>query len=136
MTLETLHEPAVERSTPPAGRAGDATPAASDGFTDASSEASLTVTFRHAGSICILSLDGALTAETLGVFECQIDRLGRTPCQRVVIEVGGLTTIDDAGRRVLTGLHHYVQGRGGRLNVTGAAGAISGLLASTPLAAS
>lgn len=137
MTLETLHEPVVERSAPGVGRSGVALPTVAAGaLTDPLAEAALTVAFRHVGSICILSLDGALTAETLGAFESQIDRLGRTPCHRVVIEAAGLTAMDDAGLRVLTGLHHYVQGRGGRLSVTGAAGAIAGLLASTPVASS
>lgn len=95
----------------------------------------LTVAFRHVGSVCVLTLTGALTAETLGVFESQMDRLGRTTCHRVVIEAAGLVAVDDAGARVLTGLHHYVQARGGRLTVTGAAGGISSILASTPLLA-
>jgi anti-anti-sigma factor len=110
MTVETLHEPVA-------------------------GPAALSVAFRHVGAVCILSLRGALTAGTLQVFESQIDRLGRTTCHRVVVDAAGLAAIDEAGVRVVTGLHHYVHARGGRLSVIGAAGAVARALASIPLPA-
>jgi anti-anti-sigma factor len=115
MTVETLHQPVAPQSGPEAPE--------------------LAVAFRHVGQVCILSLDGALTANTLRAFESQIDRLGRTPCHRVVVDLSGLQAVDDAGMRVLIGLHHYVRARGGRLSVTGATGSVFGVLASTPLLA-
>lgn len=97
------------------------------------SGAALGVAFRHVGAVCVLSLHGALTADTLGTLESQIDRLGRTACQRVVIDAAGLLALDGAGARVLTGLHHYVRARGGVLSVTGACGGVARVLSSTPL---
>ncbi len=95
----------------------------------------LTITFRESDCECVLSLGGALTAETIGAFENPIDRLGRTTFRRVVLEVGGLTDLDDAGARMLTGLHHYVQGRGGHLTVRGAGAPVARALAATPVLA-
>lgn len=160
MAVETLHEPGAEvvrepvatlhaatgaHTPPPAGDLRGSVPGDMRGDVPAggrhdedvagAADAMLSVAFRHVGSVCILSVRGALTAETLAVFESQIDRLGRTTCQRVVIDAAGLTEMDDTGVAVLTGLHHYVQARGGRLSVTGAGGGVSRLLASTPLLA-
>lgn len=160
MAVETLHEPGAEALRKPVAalhlvpaahaaaspgdvrgalpgdvRADVRAAARHDGDVAGAADAMLSVAFRHVGSVCILSVRGALTAQTLAVFESQIDRLGRTTCQRVVIDAAGLTLMDDAGVAVLTGLHHYVQARGGRLSVTGADGGVSRLLASTPLLA-
>lgn len=95
----------------------------------------LTVSFHHVGPICRLSLTGALTADTLGIFESQIDRLGRTACVRVVIDAAGLNALDETAARVLTGLHHYVEARGGRMTVAGGAGGVARMLEGTPLLA-
>lgn len=93
----------------------------------------LSVSFRHVGPICLLSLRGDLRAASLRVLESQVDRLGRTSCHQVVVDLAELTSIDDAGVRVLTGLHHYVQARGGHLTVIGAGDWIGQALAETPL---
>ena len=133
MTVETLPDPTVERTgTPMVVPHGDALPPCPS-VTPMTLAPSLAVGFRHVGSVCILSLQGTLTAHTVAVFESQIDRLGRTPCHRVVIDVAGLAAMDDTGLRVLTGLHHYVQARGGRLSVIGAVGSVVNVLASAPL---
>ena len=121
MTVETLHEPV-----------GMAAPAPVAAPTPVATPAPLSVAFRHVGAVCVLSLHGALTAGTLHVLESQIDRLGRTTCQRVVVDAAELAAIDEAGVRVVTGLHHYVHARGGRLSVTGAAGAVARAFVSTP----
>lgn len=152
MTLELANEPGVPRGReiPAPGsasagsgvRAGGHTPGPGPGpgrvpATNALALCgdALTVFFRHVGPICLLSLTGALTADTLGILESQVDRLGRTPCQRVVIDAAGLTAVDESGARVLTGLHHYVEARGGRLTMTGAAGGVARMLQGTPLLA-
>ena len=93
----------------------------------------LSVYFRHVGPICLLSLRGDLHAESLRVLESQVDQLGRTSCHQVVVDLAELTSIDEAGVRVLTGLHHYVQARGGHLIVIGAADWIGDALVHTPL---
>ncbi|MGH9088016.1 MAG: hypothetical protein ACRDYZ_07875 [Acidimicrobiales bacterium] len=46
-----------------------------------------------------------------------------------------VTAVDEAGARLLTGLHDYVAGRGGHLTVVGASRAISSALAGAALAA-
>lgn len=148
MTVEALDEPRRERprSAPlrrgrsdpgdmPAGSVpGGSEPGGSEPGRESAGGA-LAVAFRHAGPVCVLSLSGALTTGTLGVLEAQMDRLGRTTCHRVVIDAAGLTAVDDAGARVLTGLHHYVTARGGRMHVTGAPAGVARVLASTPLLA-
>lgn len=79
----------------------------------------LRVAFRHIGPICVLSLCGELTAGSVEVLESRFDRLGRTPCHRVVVDLSDLTGLDATGARVLIGLRHYVHARGGRLTVLG-----------------
>jgi anti-anti-sigma regulatory factor len=86
--------------------------------------------------VCVLTLTGVLHAGTLAVLEAEVDRLGRSPCHRVVLDVAALVDVDEAGTKVLTGLHHYVRARGGRLTVTGAGPLLTAVLAATPLLAS
>lgn len=78
------------------------------------------VAFQQVGPLCLLSLEGDLHAGTVGVLESEFDRLGRTACARVVLDVSALVRIDRTGARVLAGLGHYVQARGGHLSVLGA----------------
>jgi anti-anti-sigma factor len=79
----------------------------------------LQVEFNHIGPICVLSLRGELHAGSVAVLEAQFDRLGRTSCHRVVVDLTDLTHLDLTGARVLIGLRHYVQARGGQLSVLG-----------------
>lgn len=109
MTVETLDERRAE---------GDGTPGPK-----------LQVSLRHVGAVCVLTLRGDLCAESVSVLEAEFDRLARTPCHRVVIDVTELTALDEVGSRVLTGLSHYVQGRGGALTVVGASAAVAQALA-------
>jgi anti-anti-sigma factor len=88
----------------------------------------LTVGFRHIGPICLLSLRGALHAGSLSVLEAQFDRLGRTTCNRVVVDLTDVTGLDTTGARVLIGLRHYVHARGGRLTLIGTNRSIRGTL--------
>lgn len=96
----------------------------------------LAVSFRHVGPVSVLAMEGALHAGTVSAIEAQVDRLGRTPCHQVVLDLAGLGALDDAGVRVLTGLHHYIAGRGGRLTVIGASPSVSRALDGSPLATS
>jgi len=88
----------------------------------------LRVVRRNHGRTCTLVLCGALCTSSIGVLEVQVDQLGRLPCDDVVVDVQGLETIDAIGANVLLGLYHYVQGRGGRLRVTGATDQIALML--------
>ncbi|HVC14437.1 MAG TPA: STAS domain-containing protein [Acidimicrobiales bacterium] len=89
----------------------------------------LEVTFRRTGRLCVLTLRGDLQTGSVGVLEAQIDRLGRTPCHRVVVDLHEVDAIDATGARVLIGLRHYVHGRGGTLTTLGARALVSGVLA-------
>ena len=89
----------------------------------------------HVGPVCVLRLAGSLDAGTLRVLQQQFDRLGRSPCHHVVLDLAAVVAIDPAGARLLTGLHHYVGGRGGMLSVVGATPTVLATLAGTALAA-
>jgi anti-anti-sigma factor len=91
------------------------------------------VSLRHVGAVCVLAMRGSLGVATVAALEATFDRLWRTPCRRVVLDVNALTGVDDTGVRVLTGLHHYLRARGGRLSVVGANPWVAAALSSTPL---
>lgn len=80
----------------------------------------LEVFLRRAGAECVLVLRGALRAGSISVLEAELDRIGRDPCHRVVVDATELTDLDETGCRVLTGLGHYVRARGGTLAIIGA----------------
>lgn len=96
----------------------------------------LDVVFRHVGQVSILALTGDLERGSVAILEAEVDRLGRTPCKQVVLDLGRLDGVDETGCRVLTGLHHYIAARGGRLTVVGASRSVGAALAGTPLAPS
>lgn len=87
------------------------------------------------GRVCVLRLTGCLHAGSLSALQRQFDRLGRSSWRHVVLDLGALTAVDAAGARLLTGLHHYVVGRGGLLSVVGASPSVVEALAGTSLAA-
>jgi anti-anti-sigma regulatory factor len=93
-------------------------------YSDASDELALSVELHDRGADCVLRLRGALTGESIMALEAQIDQIGCASWDRVVLDVSGLTRLDDVGNRVLAGLHHYMHGRGGTLVVSGAREAI------------
>lgn len=95
----------------------------------------LAANMHHVGSVCVLRLDGSLHTGSLSAVQCQFDRLGRTPCGCVVLDLSAVSDIDPAGARLLTGLFHYVVGRGGRLRVVGWRPDLSLALADTALRA-
>lgn len=63
------------------------------------------------------------------VLESQFDRLWRTPCRRVVVDVSEVTGVDETGARVLAGLRYYVTARGGTLTVIGMSASFRATLA-------
>lgn|GEM_PF-3315941 len=91
------------------------------------------VTFRRVGAVCILAMRGGLDSASVAVLESEFDRLWRTPCRRVVLDLDALGALDETGARVLTGLHHYLEARGGTMTVIGANPWVADVLATTPL---
>jgi anti-anti-sigma regulatory factor len=77
------------------------------------------------GRTCRLALSGGLCDTSIAALEAQVDQLGCIPCDDVEVDVRRLTALDSVGANVLLGLHHYVDGRGGRLRITGATGTIA-----------
>jgi len=67
-----------------------------------------------------LVLRGSLCGTSIAALEAQVDQLGCVPCDDVTVDLRGLRAIDPVGANVLLGLYHYVDGRGGRLRITGA----------------
>jgi len=96
----------------------------------------LVVRFQHVGPLCVLAMTGDLGVGSLGILEAQVDRLGTTPCHEVVLDMYGLCGIDAPGVKVLTGLHHYVEARGGRLRLLGTSSTVARALMGTPLSVS
>jgi anti-anti-sigma factor len=93
----------------------------------------LMVGFTSAGSSCTLTLIGELNGTSIPALEAQIDQIGGSDCQNVVLDVSGLVAIDSVGVRVLTGLNHYGRGLGAHLTVIGASGQVAEALAATSL---
>jgi anti-anti-sigma factor len=83
------------------------------------------------GSTCLLTLRGVLSGGSLAALAAQVDQLGCLPCEEVVVDLGQVTGLDEAGAKVLLGLYYYVLGRGGALRVTGMAGPIAETLRAT-----
>ncbi|MGH9019215.1 MAG: STAS domain-containing protein [Acidimicrobiales bacterium] len=91
-------------------------------------ESWLRVELQSSGRTCTLALVGALGGTSIAALQAQVDQLGCIPCDEVIVDVGGLTSIDRVGGNVLLGLYHYVEGRGGHLRFDGAADAITATL--------
>ena len=77
----------------------------------------------------MLRLKGVLGATSIAALETQIDQLGCMDCQNVCVDLSELRGIDGVGVNVLNGLHDYVQGRGGHLELEGAIGQVADELA-------
>jgi anti-anti-sigma factor len=75
------------------------------------------VTWSQEGGDCVLSIQGRLITGELGHLSEQIDRLSCTACRTVVVDLGELEAIDDAGLAMIVGLSHYVGARGGRFSL-------------------
>lgn|SRR6185437_3672199 len=95
----------------------------------------LEVQLQEVGPACVLTLRGALTASSATALEAQIDQLGSMDHGDVVVDLTDVTDVDAIGTGILFGLTHYVRGRGGRLTMVGATGAVATAVAIDPLAA-
>lgn len=85
-------------------------------------------------SLCVLTITGELNRTSIAALEMQIDQIGCSECDDVVLDVAGLRRLDPIGASVLIGMGHYVRALGGRLTVTGASGQVAETLATTRLA--
>jgi anti-anti-sigma factor len=77
------------------------------------------------GPACLLTLRGELCGSSLAALAAQVDQLVCLPCERVVVDMGQVTRLDQAGAKVIVGLYYYVLGKGGVLRVTGMAGQVA-----------
>jgi anti-anti-sigma factor len=94
----------------------------------------LQVDFAHSDGVCSLQLVGVLSGDSLHELERHIDVLGGTRFQAVHLDLTGLSGVDDCGRNVLLGLHHYVAARGASWTVSGASPGVASLLHDIPVA--
>jgi anti-anti-sigma factor len=95
-------------------------------FTEAAP--SLLVELESVAGTCRLTLRGALCGTSIAALEAQVDQLGCTQCDEVIIDMQHLTALDPVGANVILGLYHYVVGRGGELRVTSARADVSATL--------
>jgi len=93
----------------------------------------LVVQLQEVGTASVLTLRGSLTGSSVAALEAQIDQLGSTSCADVVVDLSDLSDIDAVGAGLLFGLQHYVRGRGGRMTMIGARGAVAAAVAADPL---
>lgn len=72
------------------------------------------------GRTSVLTLFGELGCSTIPALEAYVDQLGSLDSPDVLLDLSDLSSLDDAGARVLVSLRHYVVARGGRLVIAGA----------------
>jgi anti-anti-sigma factor len=106
---------------------GGNTPVHRRGTVEAEAEAAptLQVELDAQGPACRLTLRGELCGGSLAALTAQVDQLVCLPCERVVVDMGQVTRLDEAGAKVILGLYYYVLGKGGVLRVTGMAGQVA-----------
>jgi anti-anti-sigma factor len=92
------------------------------------------VEFCSTASLSVLTITGELNRTSIAALEMQIDQIGCSECDDVVLDVAGLRRLDPIGTSVLIGMGHYVRALGGRLTVTGASGQVGETLATARLA--
>jgi anti-anti-sigma regulatory factor len=66
---------------------------------------------------CVIRLRGPMRQDTICSFAALYDRLGRLSFDHVIVDLKGVTDVDEAGAKVLLGLHHYVTARRAALTV-------------------
>jgi anti-anti-sigma regulatory factor len=71
------------------------------------------------GSTIVVRVWGMLRSKSVAAFEAQADQLMSLPYRDVVLDVSGLTELDEVGEAVLVGLQNYVVGRGGQCRLVG-----------------
>ena len=82
--------------------------------------ATLSVEFSGKGPLCVLTLNGELSESSIAALEVQIDQIGCSGCEYVIVDVSKVTAIDASGARVMVGLATYVGALGAHLTVSGA----------------
>ena len=80
----------------------------------------LTVRLETTPGVCRLILSGELCGSSIAALDAQVDQLGATPCDEVIVDISRLDSIDERGAGVLVGLRHYVEARGGTYAIVGA----------------
>jgi anti-anti-sigma factor len=115
--------------------APDRAPAAAAGAEESSAPPpTLEVGLRCSGKIGILKASGELIASSIAALHAQIDQLSCSRCTELIVDLHDLAGIDSVGVNVLVGLHHYLEGRGGRMATVGASDSVASQFSSTPLA--
>jgi anti-anti-sigma factor len=95
--------------------------------------ARLEVELREERSACVLVLNGALTGMSKVALEVQIEQLSYSSFDEVVLDLQGLTAIDEVGAALLNGLDVRTRARRARLVVVGAApDVVAGLAGTSP----
>lgn len=87
-----------------------------------------------AGSTVVLTLSGCVDRRSLPIVERVVDHVGCTGQDHLAVDLCGVDCLDEAGVRMLTALDCYMQARGGRLTVVGAAPSVAAALSGTVLA--
>lgn len=78
---------------------------------------------------CVLRLRGRLCSDTVRLLDRHVDLLGCQSCDEVVLDLSGVDVMDQVGARVVVGLGHYMAGREGRFQVSGATPAVRSMIA-------
>ena len=73
------------------------------------------------GTCITLSLSGSFVGGAIGALWARIDQLGCLQFQRVGLDFSDVVAIDDVGANVVIGMRHYVEARGARFAICGAA---------------
>jgi anti-anti-sigma factor len=85
----------------------------------------LKVELKTSGQTSTLALCGMLCGTSVAALEAQVDQLGSTPCEALVVDLRHLQALDRGGARMLLGIYHYVTARGGQYRIVGATGQVA-----------
>jgi len=82
--------------------------------------------------VTVLALSGTMTmGNQLQELEWAVEELAKTPQNRVVIDMAGITYLDSSALGVLIGCHSAVQKTGGRLRIAGISSRVGAILKMT-----
>lgn len=119
-----IPEPGSTPADPPPGRARQTSMTAGGG-----PGGDLAIWTDQSANRCVLRLRGRLCADTVGLVDGHVDRLGCRWCDEVVVDLRSVVVMDEVGARLLVGLSHYVAARGGRFEVQSESAEAAALLA-------
>ncbi len=120
----TLLLPGSESPAEPSASGGAETPVTATG----GPTGDLAIWTDQTANRCTLRLRGRLCADTVGILDRHVDRLGCRWCDEVVVDLETLLRIDPVGARLLVGFGHYVATRGGRFRVRNASPRVEQML--------